>query len=68
MLQENSKTLSIIIPVFNEISFLYKLFEQIKKFFNEKYIEVIVVDDGSTDGSSKLLSELKAKKNYKFFF
>ena len=68
MLQENSKTLSIIIPVFNEISFLHKLFEQIKKFFNEKYIEVIVVDDGSTDGSFKILSELKTKKNYKFFF
>ena len=68
MHQENSTTLSIVIPVFNEINFLDKLFEQIKKFFNEKQIEVIVVDDGSTDGSSHLLENLKAKNNYKFAF
>ena len=68
MLQENSKTLSIVIPVFNEISFLKKLFEQIKEFFNNDYTEIIVVDDGSTDGSSKLLAELKNNNNYKFSF
>ncbi len=66
MPQENSKTLSIVIPVFNEINFLEKLFEQIKKFFNNEYTEVIIVDDGSNDGSSDLLAELKKKYNYKF--
>ncbi len=65
---ENNKKLSIVIPVFNEINFLYKLFDQIKKFFNDKSIEIIVVDDGSTDGSSNLLAELKAKNNYNFLF
>ena len=68
MHQENSKQLSIIIPVFNEINFLTKLFDQIKNYFNKNYIEIIVVDDGSNDGSSSLLAELKAKKNYKFSF
>ena len=68
MLQENSKVLSIVIPVFNEITFLKKLFEQIKLYFNKENIEIILVDDGSTDGSSKLLYELKKKKNYKFQF
>ena len=62
MLQENSKVLSIVIPVFNEITFLKKLFEQIKLYFNKENIEIILVDDGSTDGSSKLLYELKKKK------
>ena len=65
---ENSKSLSIVIPVFNEINFLYKLFDQIKFYFNSENIEIIVVDDGSTDGSSNLLKEIKDKKNYKFFF
>ena len=58
---ENSKTLSIVIPVFNEINFLKKLFEQIKRFFNNDNTEIIVVDDGSTDGSSNLLAEIKKK-------
>ena len=68
MLQENSKILSIVIPVYNEINFLSKLFEQIESYFNKENIEIIVVDDGSTDGSSNLLNELKKKNNYKFLF
>ena len=66
MPQENSKTLSIVIPVFNEINFLEELFKQIKNFFNNDYTEIIFVDDGSNDGSSNLLAELKKKNNYKF--
>ena len=68
MPQENSKILSIVIPVFNEINFLNKLFEQIETYFNKENIEIIVVDDGSTDGSSNLLKELKKKNHYKFLF
>ena len=66
MHQENSKILSIVIPVFNEINFLKELFEQIETYFNKENIEIIVVDDGSTDGSSNLLNDLKKKKHYKF--
>ena len=68
MLQENSKLLSIVIPVYNEINFLEKLFEQIKLYFNTKNIEVVFVDDGSTDGSNKILSKLKKKTDYNFSF
>ena len=54
MPQENSKKLSIVIPVFNEINFINKLFDQIVTYFNKKNVEIVVVDDGSTDGSSNL--------------
>ena len=68
MLQENSKLLSIIIPVFNEVNFLYELFEQLKLHFNEANIEIIIVDDGSTDGSSSILKKIKEKNDFKFLF
>jgi len=65
---ENSKVLSIVIPVFNEINFLHKLFDQIKLYFNKTNIELIFIDDGSTDGSSEVLKEFKEKNDYKFSF
>ena len=66
MHQENKINLSIVIPVFNEKNFLIKLFEEIKIFFNDSKNEIIFIDDGSTDGSTNILNELKEKKNYKF--
>ena len=68
MPQENSKILSIIIPVFNEINYVNKLFDQIKIYFDKDNVEIIIVDDGSNDGSFKILSEIKEKKTYKFSF
>ena len=68
MHRENNIALSIVIPVFNEINFLSKLFEHIKHYFNNKKTEIIFVDDGSNDGSSEILNELKDKKDYHFFF
>ena len=62
MRQENKINLSIVIPVFNEKNFLIKLFEEIKIFFNDSKNEIIFVDDGSTDGSTNILNELKEKK------
>ena len=68
MHQENKINLSLIIPVYNEKNFLIKLFEEIKNYFNDSKNEVIFVDDGSTDGSTNILKELKEKKNYEFIF
>ena len=63
---ENSILLSIVIPVYNEINFLQKLFDQLKLYFNSENTEVIFVDDGSTDGSTDTLKKLKDSNDYKF--
>jgi len=63
MHQENKYNLSIIIPVFNEENFLKKLFVDLKKYFNQKDVEIIVVNDGSNDNSNYILEEFKEKNN-----
>ena len=66
MHQENSKLLSIIIPVFNEKNFLYKLYDQLKLYFDKENTEIIFIDDGSTDGSSRILKEFKNRNDNTF--
>lgn len=53
-----NKLISIIIPVFNCKKSLEKLLDSILMFENEKY-EIIIVDDGSTDGSTDLETKYK---------
>jgi len=66
MPQENNIHLSVIIPVYNEEKYLNTLFNDLKKFFDNKNIEIIFIDDGSTDGSTKLLNNFKLKREYVF--
>ena len=66
MPQENKINLSIIIPVYNEDQYLKTLFNQIIKFFNNKSIELIFVDDGSTDSSAEILASFEKNSNYNF--
>mgnify|MGYP006084872125 CR=1 FL=1 len=52
--------LSIIIPVFNEEKTIIQILEKVSKSSSDKVKhEVIVIDDGSTDGTKKLLDENK---------
>jgi len=66
MLQKNKYELSIVIPVFNEERYLDKLFSELIKYFNEKNVEVIFINDGSTDKSKSIIESLKTNKEYKF--
>ena len=68
MPQESRIDLSIIIPIYNEAKFINRLFDDLKKYFNTKSVEVIFVDDGSNDDTPKLIKEFEKKDSYKFNF
>lgn len=61
---EEKIILSIIIPVFNVEQYLKKCLNSIIKTSDNKNIELILVDDGSTDSSSKICDDYSSK--YKF--
>ncbi len=53
-------SLSIIIPAYNEVQNLQVLIPEIKQVLADSHItnsEIIIVDDGSTDGTSDILAE-----------
>ena len=53
--------ISIIIPCFNEVLTIEKVISNVKNYVKSYDYEIIIVDDGSTDGSSNLLEKLKKK-------
>ena len=50
-------TISIIVPVYNIIEYLPRCVESLRKQTYDK-IEILLVDDGSTDGTSALCDAL----------
>ena len=58
----NKRLLSIIVPVYNAEEFLEQCLNSI---FTQslKNIEVIIVNDGSTDGSLDIINKFKQKNN-----
>lgn len=62
-------SLSVIIPIFNEEKRLHYSFRNIKKLFKKKKIkklEIIFVDDGSTDRSKEIINNFTRIINKKF--
>ncbi|MEM1168590.1 MAG: glycosyltransferase family 2 protein [Cyanobacteria bacterium P01_H01_bin.35] len=66
-LQKNSPIkldISIVTPIYDEVDSIPKLLETISTTLTENQLtyEIICVDDGSQDGSTKLLTELAEKR------
>ena len=53
-----SKKLSVLMPVYNEVSTLKTIVDRVLSAPIDMEIELICVDDGSTDGSRDILDEL----------
>jgi len=56
--------ISIVIPIFNEKDYVANILKKVnekKKNFN---LEIIVIDDGSTDGTKKILEDCKNLYDY----
>lgn len=61
--------LSIVIPVYNEENTITQLINNVKSVEICHDKEIIVVDDGCTDGTSEILDSIKNnyKKGYGYF-
>ncbi len=60
--REGRKNVSIVIPLFNEEQSLQELYEKLRNVLTRLgRFEIIFVDDGSTDGSNRVLHELRRK-------
>lgn len=57
---EDQVVLSIILPVFNEENIIYSVLENLPK---NNLIEIIVVDDHSTDNSVEKIEEIRKENN-----
>lgn len=61
--------LSIIMPVFNERQTLREILSQVRAVdLGDIEKEIIIVDDGSTDGSRDILAEVAAASDAKVFY
>ena len=59
--------ISIIIPVFNTYEYIERCISSIKNMENDN-IEIILVDDGSTDDSGKLCDDIANKSDHIFSY
>lgn len=59
-MSKNNPLVSLIIPAYNDVDFISQCLDSV---INQTYkeIEVIIVDDGSTDGTSELLDQYTIK-------
>ncbi len=58
----NTPQISIVIPCYNEREYIRDTAMRVLDAFSEKEIEIVIVDDGSHDGSYEVLLELQKEE------
>ncbi len=60
--------ISIVVPVFNESETILATIKSVQVALTDYVIEILVVDDGSSDGTMKLVRELGSQGDIRVFF
>ncbi|MBP8591487.1 glycosyltransferase family 2 protein [Candidatus Shapirobacteria bacterium] len=61
--------ISIVIPVFNEKETIIEVLRRVEKAkINQIEKEIIIVDDGSSDGTQRILKKIENKEKYKVYY
>lgn len=65
----NSPTLSILMPVYNEAGTIHEIIKRVEAVdLGDVRKELIIVDDGSKDGTRDILKDLNGKTGHKIYF
>lgn len=60
---ETDVLVSVIVPVYNTIDYLEEALDAVRMQFDSHQLEIIAVDDGSTDGSGELLDRIAERES-----
>lgn len=63
----NLKKISIIIPCYNEVKTIKQAIREVQNY-KDNFLEIIIIDDGSNDGTRDILKVLENEDNLKIIY
>ena len=62
-----SPLVSVVLPVFNESNTISEIINRVQSSLENYNVEIVLVDDGSTDGTAEKVRNLEARENLRAF-